>query len=89
MENLLARLPDMIGTFGVIITLVAYYFLSTGSWQAASLKYVLLNLFGALFLLISLMFHWNMSCAIIEVVWIGISVVGLVHYFKSRRPSKD
>ena len=84
MEYLLARLPDLIGTIGVTITLIAYYFLSTGNWPAASLKYVLLNLFGALFLLISLMFHWNMSCAIIEVVWIAISVIGLVRYRKAK-----
>lgn len=82
MQYLITNFPDMIGVLGVILTLIAYYYLNLGKWAPDSLKYLLLNLFGSCFLMFSLFFSWNLASAFIEIAWILISLLGLYRYLK-------
>ncbi|EKD70740.1 MAG: putative membrane spanning protein [uncultured bacterium] len=77
MSDLLVVIANPIGLLGVVLVLIAYFFLSTGRWMADSLYYQLYNLAGAVLILYSLYFHWNLSSVVIEIAWITISFIGL------------
>lgn len=42
-----------------------------------SMSYQVLNLLGALFILYSLIFHWNLASFLIEAAWVLISLIGI------------
>lgn len=75
--NTLYSLANPVGLLGVLALLVAYFFLSTGRWVSDSLVYQVYNLIGALLILYSLLFHWNLSSFVIEVAWVAISLIGI------------
>lgn len=77
MYELLYKIADPVGLIGVILLLIAYFFLSTGRWAANSLIYQMYNLMGAVLILYSLCFHWNLSSFVIEVAWVMISLIGI------------
>lgn len=77
MYDFLLKLSNPVGIFGVIIILIAYYYLSVGKWSSDSLKYQWINFAGAWLILYSLYFHWNLSSVLIEVAWIIISMIGI------------
>jgi hypothetical protein len=64
---------------------LAFYLLQTEKLNSHDIRYSLLNLTGAILLLISLMVSWNLSSVIIEVFWIAISLIGIVRHFARRR----
>jgi hypothetical protein len=76
---------DVIGIVGVIMILIAYYFLSVGKWISDSMLYQVLNFVGAWLILFSLYFHWNFSSVVIEIAWIIISVMGMVRVVRLRK----
>lgn len=73
---------DLVGMVGVVIILVAYYLLSVGRWPAEGMKYQVYNLIGAALILFSLCFAWNTASVLMEVAWIGISVIGIIRAMK-------
>lgn len=75
--ELLEKSSNPIGIFGVILLLIAYFLLSTNRMSSQSLSYQLYNLFGAVFILFSLCFHFNLSSFVIEVCWVAISLIGI------------
>ena len=77
MYNFLLMTSDPIGILGVILILVAYYYLSIGRWVADSMRFQLMNFFGAWMMLYSLYFNWNTASVTIEIAWIVISIVGM------------
>lgn len=77
---------DLVGLFGAVFILGAYYLLEADKLHSESKAYPLLNLVGACFLLFSLCFNWNMPAVIIEIAWIGISLWGAVKAFKRQSP---
>lgn len=77
MYDLLSEIADPVGLIGVILLLIAYFFLSTGRWLSDSLTYQINNLLGAFLILYSLYFHWNLSSVVIEIAWIVISLIGI------------
>ncbi|OOV86574.1 hypothetical protein BTA35_0211725 [Oceanospirillum linum] len=68
---------DLIGNIGVFMVVLAFYLLQTERLYSRDIRYSLLNLTGAILLLISLLFNWNLSSVIIEFFWIGISLIGI------------
>lgn len=78
MHDILLKLSDPVGITGVVLILIAYYYLSVGKWIADSMIFQSMNFLGAWFILFSLYFHWNTSSVLIEVAWIIISAVGMV-----------
>jgi len=76
--KILYFIADPLGLIGVLALLIAYFFVSTGRWASDSLIYQLYNLIGALLILYSLLFHWNLSAFVIEAAWVLISLIGIV-----------
>lgn len=77
MYDVLLKLADPVGMFGVILLLVAYFGLSAGHLKSNSLIYQILNFSAAWLILFSLYFHWNTPSALIEMAWIIISIIGI------------
>jgi hypothetical protein len=77
MTNFLARIADWVGIIGVILILIAYWYLSIGRWISDSFKYQFLNFIGAWLILFSLIYHWNLASVVIEIAWVFISIVGM------------
>lgn len=77
-------ISNEVGIIGVILVLVAYFLLQWGKLLPSGFTYSLLNLIGAVGILYSLFFEWNLSAFIIETVWILISLYGIVRFFMKR-----
>ena len=69
---------DLIGNAGVVAILVTYALVQLDRMAVRDLSYSLLNALGAVFILVSLMFDFNLSSFVIEVVWLVISVYAIV-----------
>ena len=68
---------DFLGNIGVLLILTMYLALQTDRTSSDSMMYSLLNALGALFILISLYFNFNLSAFIIEFFWLIISIYGM------------
>lgn len=75
---------NIIGILGDFSVLIAYSLLQFKKLKAESFLYSFLNLVGAIFLLFSLYYAWNLPAAIIEITWILISFYGLVQVLRTR-----
>lgn len=78
MYDVLLKISDPIGIVGVILLLTAFFLLNTGRLRANRLLYQFMNFIAAWLILFSLYFHWNTASVLIEVAWIGISLVGIL-----------
>lgn len=70
-------LSDVIGMAGTALIVVSYYLLQLQKLASTDLSYNLMNLVGATLLLISLCFTFNLASFVIELFWIGASLIGL------------
>lgn len=78
---------DFVGNIGVICILAMYLMVQLEKIDAQSLAYSIINGLGAALILISLAFDFNLSSFVIEIVWLVISIVGIVRYFLRGSPS--
>jgi predicted membrane protein len=85
MLEFLNYIPDVIGMTGVFLLIIAYFLLSTNRMSSQSLKYQLLNLIGAIFILFSLFFNFNLSSFAIEMIWIIISLIGIYKITRDKK----
>ncbi len=69
---------NFLGIFGVVLILIAYSLLQLEKMSAYGVIYSLLNALGAVLILISLYFYWNLASGIIEIAWLIISTYGLI-----------
>ena len=79
-------LADIVGLVGSAVMVVAYAY----SNMAKAVDFVLfnaLNLFGAIFLLGSLLVHFNLASLLLEAVWSLIALAGLVKAWRARVPA--
>ena len=76
---------DLIGNIGVALILIAYLLLQLKRIKSEQLQYSLMNGIGAILIIISLYFDFNLSAFIIEFFWLLISIFGI---FKTIKPSK-
>ena len=72
---------DFVGNIGVALILVTYLLLQLQKTDPQKLPYSVLNGLGALCILISLLYAFNLSAVIIEAAWLLISIVGIGLYF--------
>ncbi len=70
-------LYDILGVGGVIIILIAYLFLQLEKLSVKDWRYSAVNGIGAVLILISLCFSFNLASFIIEIAWLLISLFGL------------
>lgn len=70
-------LTDFIGIAGVACVIGAYFLLQLEKVRSDSFSYLMLNLVGAILLIISLLVTFNLASFIIELCWLAISLFGL------------
>ncbi len=80
MENF----SNIVGVTGTIILILAYMLLQAEKLKSNDWTYLYMNLFAAIFITFSLIFHFNLASFIIEIFWISISIYGL---WKKKRKS--
>jgi hypothetical protein len=66
---------------------VAFFANQQGWLSASDWRYSLVNLAGALLILISLYAEWNLPSAVIEAFWAAISLYGLWRARRISRPA--
>jgi predicted membrane protein len=75
---------DLAGNIGVVMMVIAYLLLQLEKLSSSVTSYLLLNAGGAVLVIISLMFHFNLSAFLMEVFWLLISLYGLAKPLFSR-----
>ncbi|WP_404344139.1 hypothetical protein [Pseudoalteromonas mariniglutinosa] len=82
---MIALLFDIVGMTGTFLVVGAFFLLQLDRLSPTGLGYNVMNLSGAILLLISLCYNFNLASFVIEIFWIAASVIGLYKYFKSKR----
>jgi len=83
------HLFDLAGFIGVVLIIVAYLLLQLEKLPSSSPRYSVLNAAGALLIIISLIFAFNLSAFIVEAFWFLISLVGLWRSLSAKKDSKS
>jgi hypothetical protein len=78
---------DLVGFIGVALIIVAYLLLQLEKLQSSSPRYSLFNAAGALLIMVSLIFAFNLSAFIVEAFWFLISLVGLWRSLSAKKDS--
>ena len=76
---------DILGNIGVASIIITYLLLQMERIESSSYKYSVLNALGALFVIISLMYEFNMSAFIMEGFWVLISLLGIIRQWRFRK----
>jgi len=76
---------DILGIIGVAIILIAYLLLQLEKLSIQDWRYSAANGLGALLILVSLYFSFNLASFIIEIAWLLISIFGLFKALSSRQ----
>ena len=71
------RWYDVVGLAGVGLIILAYLLLQIERMSARDLSYSVINLVGAALITVSLLFAFNLSAFVIEIIWILISLIGI------------
>ncbi|MCX6061601.1 MAG: hypothetical protein NT103_05050 [Campylobacterales bacterium] len=73
---------DIIGITGVLIIVLAYILMQIDRMDAKGFLFSLLNTIGAIFILISLLYDWNLASFVMEVIWLTLSFYGTIRGYK-------
>lgn len=76
---------DFVGNTGVLLMVVAYLLLQLEKLSSSALSYLVLNATGAILVMISLVFRFNLSAFMMEAFWLVISLYGLAKPLFSKR----
>jgi len=76
---------DLVGNVGVLLMVIAYLLLQLEKLSSSAVSYLLLNTVGAVLVIISLVFRFNLSAFFMEAFWLLISLYGLTKSLFSRR----
>jgi hypothetical protein len=78
---------DIVGLIGVAAYLSAYGLLQLGILKVEDTRYALLNGAGAVAILYSLIFDFNLPSFITQAAWLVLTVIGFMRSRLKRRPS--
>jgi uncharacterized membrane protein YgcG len=81
----MAIFANIIGIIGVALIVIAYFLNQSGKMASDSLPFPVLNLAGAVLILVSLWWSWNLPSFIMECIWISISAVGILRILKNTK----
>jgi hypothetical protein len=73
---------DVIGMSGTFLVVGAFFLLQLNKVSPTGLAYNMTNLIGAILLLISLCYNFNLASFVIEIFWIAASLIGLFKYYR-------
>jgi hypothetical protein len=75
---------NLAGLLGAVI-IVAAYFANQQRWLSSEdWRFPAANLLGALLILVSLYYEWNLPSAVIEIVWALVSLWGIGKALRDR-----
>ncbi|REL28598.1 hypothetical protein DXX93_19865 [Thalassotalea euphylliae] len=83
----LSLFADIIGMTGTFLVVLAFFLIQLEKLSPKGMAYNLLNLTGAILLLISLCINFNLASFVIEIFWIAASLVGIYRYYQ-REPAQ-
>jgi len=73
-------ISNIVGIVGVTLVILGFFLVQAEKITHRSSFYLYANFWGALMLLFSLCYHWNLASVIIEVLWLLISIYGIIKY---------
>lgn len=82
-------LTDFIGILGVAVIVIAYILLQTEKIDSRDLSFSVLNALGALLIIVSLLYDWNLASFIMEFTWMMISLYGVFKYYSMKSAAKN
>lgn len=83
-------LANIIGMIGTLCVVGSYFLMQLNKLDPKGFRYNIINLFGAIFLILSLLVHFNLASFVIEIFWIAASLIGIYNYWKGKRnPSQS
>lgn len=71
---------DFAGNIGVALMVLGYLLLQAEKIRSSDLRYSLMNGIGALLVVVSLVYRFNLSAFLVESFWFLISVYGLIKF---------
>jgi len=80
-------LANIVGMSGTILVVGSYFLMQLNKLEPKGFMFNFINLLGAIFLLLSLLVHFNLASFVIEIFWIAASVIGIYNYWKKKRAS--
>lgn len=78
-------LIDLMGWAGVALLIIAYWLVSTKRCQGNSILYQMLNIFGALLLIINSFYFGAYPSVGVNIVWVGIALFTLIKAIKNTK----
>ncbi len=75
---------DWVGLLGTAMILGSFVLLQAEKLAGNGLIYQLLNLFGAVGILLSLLGGFNVSVFLLQLAWCAVSVYGIARSFRSK-----
>ena len=75
-------ISDFIGIIGVFVIMIVYILLQLEKMDAKGFWFSFLNGIGALLIIVSLFFDWNLASFLMEFAWLLISLYGVIKFFK-------
>lgn len=79
-------MSNIAGLIGVVLIVIAYAGVQIDKLEPRAAPALLLNFFGAVLVLVSLVFDFNLSAALMEGIWAAIALFGLVRLAVKRQP---
>lgn len=76
---------DLVGNVGVLLMVIAYLLLQIEKLSSSAVSYLLLNVAGAMMVIISLASRFNLSAFLMEAFWLLISLYGLTKPLLAKR----
>jgi len=81
---------DWAGYIGVALVLLAFFLLQERRLQGSGLVYQLMNVLGAIGVMLSLLFgNFNLAAFIMQVAWLLIGSYGIVRGVQRRRKARE
>jgi hypothetical protein len=80
---------DFVGNIGVGLMVLGYLLLQAEKIRSSDLSYSLMNGIGALLVVVSLLYRFNLSAFLVEAFWLLISVYGLIKFAAKERATKS
>jgi hypothetical protein len=76
--EIVMNVPDFVGLIGVAAYLSAYGLLQLGILKVEDGRYALLNALGAILILYSLLFDFNLASVVTQTAWLILTAVGYI-----------